>query len=422
MGLQPGELKNLAAKNWGTFGNLAFAVNYKPGAPDEAPLLKLARAAVGETDQTKEVPDERLVVIRRLHFEAYTLASADMRSRVEERGDEPPRKLAAPERNQRDSEQKGRLPGVAFDKFSTCSHALVDAVVKLHDANQMEYIRWEQCTTRHQELMGVKLDPMWKPDSHGVVREVHVARTLTADLGSDLLLRYALQRRALAFDNAGLVDYRVFERWHSVLAAKYVEKAMEGHRAISLEQLQRADVALFVGLMDKTRGGIRQRADGTRPLDEAMTTLMDSPDVMWHLMPLQGGPSVSKAKPATSDSRDAVIDNLKKEVAALKRKGAEGPEGGSSGSRPDEPVSGQQGRKKKQNKRSGSRFVRMPRELLGGVAVDDSGASICFDFNMTKGCGNATDGAWDKCPKGRHVCCAKGCFSKNHNFVTCTHK
>ena len=37
------------------------------------------------------------------------------------------------------------------------------------EEDQLRYARWEECTKWGQELMGVKSDPVWKPDSAGVV-------------------------------------------------------------------------------------------------------------------------------------------------------------------------------------------------------------------------------------------------------------
>ena len=43
-----------------------------------------------------------------------------------------------------------------------------------------------------QELMGLKTDATWKPDASGIVREVQVKESITADTSSDLKLEKAL--------------------------------------------------------------------------------------------------------------------------------------------------------------------------------------------------------------------------------------
>jgi hypothetical protein len=44
-------------------------------------------------------PEERMPIVRRLFFESYTLAAADLRARVDRRDEDAPRKLALPERS-----------------------------------------------------------------------------------------------------------------------------------------------------------------------------------------------------------------------------------------------------------------------------------------------------------------------------------
>ena len=75
------------------------------------------------------------------------------------------------------------------------------------------YVRWEECTKRDQELMVIKTDPVWKADSNGVIKAGKVHDT-------DLKLRYALQRRALAFDQSRLVDFAVYEEPYPALCLR----------------------------------------------------------------------------------------------------------------------------------------------------------------------------------------------------------
>eukprot|EP00972_Heterocapsa_arctica_P044340 6546307-Heterocapsa_arctica.AAC.1 len=67
------------------------------------------------------------------------------------------------------------------------------------------------CTKRDQELQGLKKDDMWKPDSLGVIKLVRAEVSVRAKLQSDLMLRYALQRRGLALDMADVMAYEVHE-------------------------------------------------------------------------------------------------------------------------------------------------------------------------------------------------------------------
>ena len=107
MGLLDEEAARLKAKGWNTFALLAFACSYTPGQADDRNLVRLGAIITGAG--AGEPPEDRMPVVRRLFFEAYTLAAADLRSRVDRRDDDAPRKLALPERSQRNRDQAARL-------------------------------------------------------------------------------------------------------------------------------------------------------------------------------------------------------------------------------------------------------------------------------------------------------------------------
>ena len=160
IGLSIDELERLRSRQWNTLGKLAFSCNYIPGVSDESGLMKLAALITGVASPS-EVPDERMPVVRRLFFEAYTLAASDMRHRSERKEDDPPRKLALAERVQRFEDQQRRLgPALSLEGELEPSHALIDLVVDIFERNELVYIRWEQCTKRDMELLNVRLDPI----------------------------------------------------------------------------------------------------------------------------------------------------------------------------------------------------------------------------------------------------------------------
>ena len=80
-------------------------------------------------------------VIRRLYYEAFTMASADFRARLEQRDDDVPRKLAKPERTQRSNDQKARLKPIRLEGEREISHALIDLVVSLEQADELRYVK-----------------------------------------------------------------------------------------------------------------------------------------------------------------------------------------------------------------------------------------------------------------------------------------
>lgn len=241
LGADEGEVTNLKSLGYDTFGKLAFSTNYTPRQQDETALKTLAAKIVG----VDPCPSNRLPIIRRLFFESFSLAAADMQLRVERKDDSVPRKLANAERASRYEDQKRRLSGIDLSGEMEPSNSLIDIVYHMTEEDQLRYVRWEECTKRDQELMGIKTDPVWKPDSNGLIRETKVAESLKADTDTDLKLRLALQRRSLSFDQARLVDYTVFEKWTQVMMDAFTAVPPEGHLKVSVEQLHRADMQLF---------------------------------------------------------------------------------------------------------------------------------------------------------------------------------
>ena len=408
MGLLPEEAARLKSRGWNSFALLAFACSYTPGQADDTNLVRLGAIITGAG--AGDPPEDRMPIVRRLFFEAYTLAAADLRSRVDRREDDAPRKLALPERSQRNKDQAIRLSGVSLEGEREVSHALVDAVVQLCEDDQMRYIRWEQCTKRDAELMGIKSDPVWKPDPSGLIRETRVALELSADTSTDLLLRNALQRRSLAFDNCRLVAYSVFERWTDTLLDAYLSPAMSGYQRVSIEQLHRADLQLFKFVMRETRDGIRMRSDGSFPVEDAIRAGMQQPEVRLVLQPLQTGSSSKRraespeaSRSESSDKQQKVIATLRGELASMRSK----PSG------PSSKGSGGKGSGKGKGKDKPARYVtdspvsRMPRELIGMASRTNENDMICYDYNLG-GCSKARPG--ESCPKGKHVCCRLGCF------------
>ena len=392
IGLAQGELNRLKTLGYNTFGRLAFASNFVPGQPDEAPLIRLA----SQITQQSPPPDDRVALVRRLVFESYTLAAADLKARTERKHEDAPRKLTQAERASRQQDQMTRLRHLDLSGELEPSHALVDYIFQMQEENQLRYVRWEVCTKRDQELMGLKTDATWKPDASGIVREVQVKESITADTSSDLKLEKALQRRSIAFDQARLVEFTKFEEWTQVLLEAYTAEPPPGFYRVSLEQLHRADLEFFKGLMKDTRAGIRPTG-GLQPIQAAVDNHKNSPSVMKHLQPLPkpaGSRSNDKEDKDTnskSSSDTAQVNRLKRQL---------------------ENLQGQiRNMKSKGGKNSGkgktkTSFIKMPAGLIGQNPVTEDGESKCFDFNL-KGCKLAAPGG--RCVKGLHLCTRIGC-------------
>ena len=178
------------------------------------------------------------------------------------------------------------------------------------EENQLKYIRWEQCTKRDQELMGIKCDPTWKPDSQGVIREVKVQQEVRADTSSDLRLKYALHRRSLAIDQGRLCDYDKMEKWSCILLEAYSKAPIPGYQRVTIEQIQHADMEMFKYLIKNTRGGVRPTA-GKAPIETALDTALTLPEIRLHLQPLPAG-AKRKLDDEDSTSKPSNMDKKQK--------------------------------------------------------------------------------------------------------------
>ena len=95
IGVADDSISLLGAKGYETMAAWAFCCSYVPGAASEEPLLNVIDEVLGGR------VTEKLPGLRRLFFEAYTMAASDMKSRVERTGEEAPRQLALAERQSR---------------------------------------------------------------------------------------------------------------------------------------------------------------------------------------------------------------------------------------------------------------------------------------------------------------------------------
>ena len=393
IGVSDDTVGRLEAKGFRTMAEWAFCCSYVPGAASEDPLLEVIDDVLGGRDAAK------LPSLRRLFFEAYTMAASDMKSRVERTGEEAPRQLALAERRSRAKELQDTLKGLRLEGELEPSHALVDFCVALYEDNRLRYIEWQFCTKRDQEIIGEKKDKEWKPDSQGVIRERVSTRKASAELGSDLRLKLALQRRGLAMDIALLLRFAVHEKLVEEMARAYLEHPPEGFTRVSLEQLQRADQMAFTLMAESTRDGIRPVGD-KRPLDQALEDAINSPRFRMALLPLRGRSSgsdnKSKQQASTSRSRSRKKRKSRSQRLAEKNKKLMEQVGDGQGGGQDK---GKGGGKGKEGGR-GSRSPRMPARLRGYIARTAEGEPICFAFNLD-GCSLAEPGK--KCPKGWHV-------------------
>ena len=403
VGLDSDEADRVVAAGWRNLGSFAFSSSYSPGNPDDAPFLRdVVRRVFGETPSAGQTS-----ALRRVYFEAFTLSAADLKKRLEQTDQDPPRKLPAAERNSRYETVKAKYPGLTLTGQLECAHSLVDRVVQMVDDSVLRYLSWEECTTREMELAGVKKIKEWRADANGVLREMVRDPPSSADVSSPLHVQWALQRRGLALEQGQLLTFSDHERWTNRMLRELTRDPPYGYQRTTLEQLHRADKEVFRRLAEETRDGLALGAGGELPLAPHFQAICNEPGVQALLLPLPEG--ARKRKRSRSVSRSHERRRRADRERGKKQDGKER-DGGKKG---DAEKRKDKDKEKDQPNKRGN--PRMPKELQGQCACREDGEPICFGFNLET-CSAVAAG--QKCSKGWHICCKPKC-GKPHPFRKC---
>ena len=382
IGVEDRFIQKFVDKNFAAFGRYAFCVVYSPNHADEAPLRRFL------TDLLEEQPEQdQMACLRRLFFESHTMALTDARQRVEASPDPAmaTRKLATAERGARQKEQEGRLGGLVFTPETIPANNVVDLFVEMAESGILSYIKPEQCCSRAQEVQAIKKDLAVSTDSSGMLKLSTKASEPSCEANTEYKLRQAWQRRNLAMDLAGLASFDVTEGWTHMLYSHLLRDHPRGLSKVSLQQLLDCDRQMFTLASHRTMGNLRESADRTRPLDEAINSLKDSSEIMQYLMPL---PTVkSHEAPAASGQRPEKVQKTDKG------------KGFSKGAPKTAP----------------SPKLQLPE---GCTSHDDDNKPLCFAFQSGK-C-KFKGPAGKRCARGFHRCYKKGCYRAKPYYL-CTH-
>ena len=385
-GLSEAAITALTTKGWGTLGTFAFCASNSPATvTDQTFADRVVQPILGDRDHN-DAPK-----LRRLHFEAYTTVSAELKRRVESSEQDAPRKLPPQEISERlDALQKKILP-LKLENALEPSHSLINHVVQFVEEGRLRYIEWSKCTTRNQEVNNLKEDQflkVWKPDSNGVIKAVEKGLDVRAAISTDLEVHNALRRRGVAYDVAQAMSFDKHEALINLFFHEMQRDPLDGFQKVSIDQVAAADREVHVRLAEKTRSGLVKDAQGGLPLDEPLDQVLQSSEVRWLLMPMP-----KRAQPKA-------VEPPKKH-----------PEGDAKGGPKNAP---KKTTKDKQGPNPSPRKIRkgpMPAGLRGGVPSNSDGKPICFGYNLGT-CKSEGD-----CTKGLHICCHPKCFQK-HPFVS----
>ena len=372
MGVNPANIQGLLDNDIDTLAKSVYCSGVQPGGADETPFLTVI-AKAWKIANPVDIPLGQLSAIRRCWYESHTVAIAEIRDRVQRTEGSEPARMPVPERESRLRDQQQRLSGVHITSALEPAHQLVDFCNQLRSDEQLKYIDPARCTSREQEVKGVKSESFLKQQSDGSIKIVNKEDGLKADLTGEFKVRLALQRRSLAMDVVKIATYAEMESYHDHLFNLMLSDVPDTHERISLQQILQADKMVFTRMIEKTRAGISQRADGSFPIHEALKLAIIDPIVNACLQPL----------PRSSYRQQSKQEYGPYPVSAGKQRGPKG-KGKGKGKR---NVKGSSG---------------LPEELKGLKTHTNSGVPICFACNTDGGCSYAK---WSqKCGRGLHVC------------------
>eukprot|EP00435_Cladocopium_sp_Y103_P070387 s19_g35.t1 len=258
----------------------AFSCNFSPGAADEKPFTDLIRKLLRRDPSTLE-----LSCMRRLFNESYANVASDIKARPEATDETPIRRLAPAERASRLKDQQQRLRGLSISGQYEPGDTLIDRCISIYDSDRLQYVEWSVSVSREHELLtGTKKDSSISFDSSGALKLSKQQKVDPCSTGSEIQVRYCLVRRALAFDQSNLIDFKLMEAWTEKLLQARLEEPSPGLARTTMRQLELADRKLFCVLAEKTRDGIKSNIKG-RPLDAVFKESTECSEVQSLLQP-----------------------------------------------------------------------------------------------------------------------------------------
>lgn len=403
MGILDTEVTCLATAKYDSFAAFAFIVPYNPLATDDTVLKEALTLLLGSEPTLTQMGR-----YRRLQFESHTLVLSDTKVRMERTDDAAPRKMPGAERSARHREQTLRLVSTQITQDNEPSHALLDLAQQLVEDAQIKYLSLDKCTSRVQELQGVKVDSSLVKDSNGAIRIVAKEEGPSADLSTDYRIRQAFLRRGLALDQSQLIGFDVHERWVNSLFSAMSRTPPPGYSAVSLDQVLAADRELFVCLGEECRDGVGLDGRGRRIVEEAMKALMTDARIAYLILPLPSGSSSSSSAAKQPSLPVPGLPSLpgkgKRALRTIAKRNAIAN---------NTTATTTKGKGKGKGKTSS-----MPQELQGCWSRVD-GEQVCFNFNLGRCSESVAVGA--KCSKGVHKCCGVACKGL-HSYSQCPNK
>ena len=403
-------LKQNRLCSYGAFANVA---RFNPAATDDQPLSDSIEAISGTKPTALQ-----MVHLRRLHFESYALTVAETKLRLDGvHEDTSIRKLPAPERTARYTQQKNRLTGLVWSLSLEPSHHLCDKVQQQVEENLPAYISLDHCTSRQQELAGVKKEQTVRIDiTTGTMRIAEQEADQSANTSTDHHLRLAFRRRALAYDQCNIASYEVMETWTEKLFSAMLDSAPPGYSAPSRDRILAADRQLFSKIVESCRDGVILRSVNgvmVKPVEAAITNFANDSAIIFHLLPL---PTIHASSHSAAMSRHPDGETETNSQRRKRKKAAQTErQAPTTHAKPQARAAATTGGRGKGKGKGKGKEGPLPPSLKGCHRIV-KGEKACIFFNMAICENTASPG--ESCRQGIHLCMTPGCGDL-HPAVSC---
>ena len=374
----------LIAQGIKDFSTLAFALGTPQKAPTDEQFDELGNKVFNSPSLGQ------LALLRKLHFEATTLMVASINEQVKADSSDPAslvKRLPAAEKQSRLESQKKRLAGLRITGELSPSHQLLDLANAIIESGIITWISPSKCSKRDDEVQAsLKPSSSTLQVEQSTLKLAPVPVTTNADIGSELKLQRALQRRGIAMDQCRLLDWAIHEEWIQWLLQSLTKEVPSGFATIKLEQIIRADRELWTILAQQQAKSLKPEK-GVPALNKDFEALCTDPRVTMFALPLPlaraaNPPATPKPNPAPKATPKASPGNKRRKLTRAEKS--------------------------------------CPEELKKYHLKLEGKGNICWNFNMGSGCSNSTSGSPPKCMRGFHVCAH--CHKPGHSVTTCRSK
>ena len=371
----------LVAQGITTFSTLSYAIGTPNKPPTDENYDQLAAKVFGAPTIAQGS------LLRRIHFEACTFVMQQLKSQVAGDSSDGVRRLPFAEKQARFQTVKQKLSGFVIEGETEPSFALIDKCQAMYDTGSITWIQPSLCTKREMEIQAAPKDTtqVVRIEAQTLKVDTEAQKIGEADHGSEIKLQWCLQRRGIALEMCNLVSWTISQTWLATMFNTYATDPPSGYGRVTLQQLIRADKELWT-LAARQTTSIRPDANGDRPLDNVLKTLMNDPRVTMHMLALPQRASASS------------------HADIPKRTGP--------------PSTPRPNPKKKQRPGKRQRTAPTPPEELKDCHQSTTdGRPICWSYNLASGCSSLAHGNPPACNRGCHVCAF--CRKPGHSFQKC---